>query len=193
MSARSPRRRVGVVVAIGALAVPVAVAPGAHAASHRMTVAGLGSKALRAGRSRRVPHIAAIQRPKDHTAVLAGSSPATAATVPAGTPAGTRRPLPAAVPGWADHDAAVGRVTPSQTIPVSLTLGWRDQAALSRLIGDVTNPSSSSYGQYLTPAAFRDRFSPTSQTVAAVTGYLASTGLTVDGVSRNAAGVRYWP
>jgi subtilase family serine protease len=150
-----------------------------------MTVAGVGSRPLTGGRSRRVPHISAILRPRDHTVVLAGSAPARATSVPAGTPAGTRRPLPAAVPGWADHDAAVGRITPSQTVPISLTLGWRDQAELTRLIAAVTDPSSSSYGRYLTPATFRARFAPSSQTVAAVTGYLASTGLTVDGVSRN--------
>ncbi|WP_210493531.1 S53 family peptidase [Patulibacter sp. SYSU D01012] len=181
-------RRAGIaLVAVSALAVPAAAVPAAHAAPivAKATRSRAGWRTVRTARVRRTPRIAGVVRLQRPTTVGKGLAAAPAGTVPAGTPAGPRRPLETAAPGWARPDHAVGQVRPAQTIPVSLTLGWRDAPALARLIAAVTDPASSSYGQYLTPAEFRRRFAPTDATVAQVAGYLRAQGLTVDAVSRN--------
>jgi subtilase family serine protease len=68
---------------------------------------------------------------------------------------------------------------------VTLSLPLRNQAALTSLIAGLTNPSSPNYHQFLTPASFASQFSPTSDTVNAVTGWASSAGLTVTSVSSN--------
>ncbi|WP_157260828.1 S53 family peptidase [Patulibacter minatonensis] len=167
---RSGRTARAAVLATGAVVVPALLVPSAGAASTAV---------------RRVDHIAGVQRAADRTAVEPSSSPAAARAVPSGTPSGARRSLRAARPDWASSGAALGRVDRSQTVPVRLTLAWRDPDGLAALNRDVSDPASSSYGKYLTPSAFRDRFAPTAATVQKVAAALRARGLTVDGVSRN--------
>jgi subtilase family serine protease len=71
----------------------------------------------------------------------------------------------------------LGHTPPATRLEVSAVLPLRDRAAINQLIES---------RQILTPAAVRERFSPTGATVRAVTGYLASQGfsnLTVSGNS----------
>ena len=71
--------------------------------------------------------------------------------------------------------------------PLRLTIGLAPQnrAGLDSLIRAQATPGSSSYGRYLTPAAFASRFGASSATASAVTGYLKSAGMTHVSESRN--------
>jgi subtilase family serine protease len=91
---------------------------------------------------------------------LAGSEPAVR---PAGSPA-------AATPANA-------------TIEFEASLRLRDPAGAVALERAVSDPSSASYRQYLTPAAWERRFSPTQTSVNAVTAWLSSQGIAVEGVT----------
>jgi subtilase family serine protease len=88
--------------------------------------------------------------------------------------------VPTLVQGATDLGAAA-----QQPLAVTLSLPLRNQAGLTSLIAGLTNPSSPTYHQFLTPASFASQFSPTSDTVNAVTGWASSAGLTVTSVSSN--------
>ncbi|HEX4245918.1 MAG TPA: protease pro-enzyme activation domain-containing protein, partial [Acidimicrobiales bacterium] len=107
-------------------------------------------------------------------AVGASGTPAVAATTPV---PGT---APTLVQGAADLGAAT-----VQPLTVTLSLPLRNQAGLTSLIAGLTNPSSPNYHQFLTPSAFASRFSPTNDTVNAVTAWASSAGLTTTSVSSN--------
>jgi subtilase family serine protease len=85
-------------------------------------------------------------------------------------PAAAAAPTVGAVPGAA-------RISFEVNLPPSDASG---AAALARAVSD---PSSSSYRQYLTPAQWEARFSPSSATVSIVEKYLRYEGFHVGGVS----------
>jgi subtilase family serine protease len=66
----------------------------------------------------------------------------------------------------------------SRTAEVHVFLG-RDQAGLQALDEQVSDPNSSSYGQFLSPAQVADQFGATAQETAAVASWLQSEGLHV--------------
>ncbi|MEA2278481.1 MAG: hypothetical protein QOC78_3441 [Solirubrobacteraceae bacterium] len=104
------------------------------------------------------------------------------ALAPAAQAAGSapaRTTLTDSAPTWAKPDTQVGSVanTDSRTFWVYLRL--RDSQALDQTIAAVSDPSSSSYGEYLTPQQFDSRFAPTSADVAAVRGWLRGAGFAV--------------
>jgi subtilase family serine protease len=66
---------------------------------------------------------------------------------------------------------------------VSVALRWRNEHELNSLDRAVSDPSSASYGNYLSTEEFRSRFSPTAARVATVRRYLRSQGLQVGRVS----------
>ena len=104
-----------------------------------------------------------------------------------GTPA-VAAPPPVPVPGTGPtlvQGATDLGVATAQPLTVTLSLPLRNQTGLTGLIAGLTNPSSPNYHQFLTPAAFASQFSPTSDTVNAVTGWAWSAGLTVTSVSSN--------
>ena len=107
----------------------------------------------------------------------------------AGTPAvAAPTPVPTLVPGTAPtlvQGATDQGAATAQPMTVTLSLPLRNQAGLTSLIAGLTNPSSPNYHQFLTPSAFASQFSPTSDTVNAVTGWASSAGLTVTSVSSN--------
>lgn len=102
-----------------------------------------------------------------------------------GSPAGAApTPIPGTAPTLVQWATDLGPATgPASSVTLSLPL--RNQAGLTSLIAGLTNPSSPNYHQYLTPASFASQFSPTSDTVNAVTGWASSAGLTVTSVSSN--------
>lgn len=102
-----------------------------------------------------------------------------------GNPAGAApTPIPGTAPTLVQGATDLGPAT-GQSSSVTLSLPLRNQAALTSLIAGLTNPSSPNYHQFLTPASFASQFSPTSDTVNAVTGWASSAGLTVTSVSSN--------
>ena len=70
------------------------------------------------------------------------------------------------------------------TVNFSVVLGWRHGDQLTALDSAVSNPSSSSYAHYASPAQFRHRFSPTPAAVTEVKRFLRSHGFRVGAVSK---------
>jgi kumamolisin len=63
---------------------------------------------------------------------------------------------------------------PRQTMELSLSLPLRDEAGLKRLIGQISDPASPSFRQYLSVAAFTARFGPTPADYNALLAFVAA-------------------
>ena len=89
--------------------------------------------------------------------------------------------LPAALPSAVD----AGPSPSSQRLSLTFTLAQTpaQTAALDKFLADVTNASSPSYHQWLTPQQFAKSYGATSDQLAVATAWLQSQGLTVDAVS----------
>jgi len=114
------------------------------------------------------------------TLVALGVSPAVADSGPPLVPVDNAQPAlsGAAVTGTADA---------GDSIAITVHLRNRNQAALTKLIGELSDPSSASYGKYLTAAQFTAEFGPASSSVSKVEDFLKDSGLTVTGVAPNSA------
>jgi subtilase family serine protease len=88
--------------------------------------------------------------------------------------------LHGSAPGWAKKGNFLGAADPAGTVGFRVYLGWNDEAGAEALAKSVSDPSSSSYGRYLTPSDFRKRFAPTQAQVGAVQSWLRSQGFKVD-------------
>ena len=91
--------------------------------------------------------------------------------------------VPDTAPAWATPANTAG--TPSSTDKVSIRValqlrsaGSAESAALA-----VSDPSSRSYGAYLTPAQFNARYAPSDASVARVKSFLTTSGLAVTGLA----------
>ncbi len=76
-------------------------------------------------------------------------------------------------------------MSPETRVAVQVQLRLRDQAGADTLALSVSTPGSPEYRRYLSAEEFRDRFSPTEATVAKVSAWLTSQGLTVTSVPAN--------
>ncbi|MGH2910524.1 MAG: S53 family peptidase, partial [Solirubrobacteraceae bacterium] len=88
----------------------------------------------------------------------------------------TAAPAAAAAP-------TAGAVPGGTQVSFEVNLPPTDPAGAAALAKAVADPSSSSYHQYLTPAQWEARFSPSTATVSQVEKYLHGEGFQVDGVS----------
>jgi subtilase family serine protease len=90
--------------------------------------------------------------------------------------------LPGSAPALAPSPAA--QATPAAT-PIEFAVGLElgDPAGAVALQRAVSDPAEPSYRQYLTPAQWEKRFSPTQGTVKSVSAWLQSQGIAVEGVS----------
>lgn len=77
-----------------------------------------------------------------------------------------------------DRATDLGPAPSSQAITVRVGLPIRNRAALEAYVKEINDPSSSLYGQSLTPAQFSATYGATSAQVAAVSNYLKSAGFT---------------
>jgi subtilase family serine protease len=111
-------------------------------------------------------------------ALSVAAVPATAA--PQAQPAAQRHGLPDSLPHWLGQATSKGDVADATQLHFDVLLNLRDQAGADSLVQQLTTPGSSSYGAWLTPQQFRDRFAPTADQIDAVTGWLTQQGLTVD-------------
>ncbi|MGA7922239.1 MAG: S53 family serine peptidase [Candidatus Acidiferrales bacterium] len=80
---------------------------------------------------------------------------------------------------------SIGRLPATQTMRLVLVLPLRNQAELGDFLGDLYDPSSSSYRQFLTVEEFTSRFGPTQEDYDAVIRFAEANGLSVVGTSRN--------
>jgi subtilase family serine protease len=88
--------------------------------------------------------------------------------------------LHGSAPTWANSKNYVGAANSSDTIGFRVYLGWNNPSAVEALAQAVSDPHSSSYGQYLTPAQFRQQFAPSQAQVGAVQSWLKSQGFSVE-------------
>jgi subtilase family serine protease len=105
-------------------------------------------------------------------AVIAMAGPALAA------PQG-RHPLHGSTPRWLHQARDLGATSSSQQVNFGLLLGMRDEAGAVATLQAISDPSSASYGQWLSSAAFNSRYAPASSDVAAVQNWLRSQGFQV--------------
>jgi subtilase family serine protease len=86
-------------------------------------------------------------------------------------------------PRWATPSQRAGDVRGGQRISVNVYLAWRgDAEAYARALSD---PSSPSYGAYLSPAQFRARFAATDAQVRGVVRWLRGHGLSIGEIPAN--------
>ena len=76
-----------------------------------------------------------------------------------------------------------GQQNPATPLTLTIGLAAHDSTALDALIVAASDPTSPSYGHYLTPAQYMARFAPTNAEVQAARDWASGAGLTVDGVS----------
>ncbi len=110
-------------------------------------------------------------------ALLASFLQGTAAATPA------RAVIAAATPSWASPSHVNGTPASNQRVQIRIGLQLRGGGAAQNVADRVSNPASSDYGKYLTPAAFRAQYSPSAASVNRVKSFLASAGITVTGVA----------
>jgi subtilase family serine protease len=82
-------------------------------------------------------------------------------------------------PSWADAKHLVKAADPAGAVSFRVYLGWRNAADAEALARAVSDPRSASYGDYLTPAEFRNRFAPAESQVADVRSWLSRQGFSI--------------
>lgn len=96
----------------------------------------------------------------------------------AAPPDGT--PLAGSIPAWANSKNLTGPADANGTVGFRVYLGWNNASMAESLARSVSDPRSSSYGKYVTPAQFRQQFAPSQAQVGAVQNWLRSQGFTID-------------
>ncbi len=93
----------------------------------------------------------------------------------------------------ATHDGSarsIGPLSTTQTLNLVIALPLRNQDQLDQLLGNLYDPSSPSYRQFLTVEQFTEQFGPTQQDYDAVVNFAKANGLTVVGTSPNRVNVQ---
>jgi kumamolisin len=83
------------------------------------------------------------------------------------------------------NSAKTGEVASDKKVPVTISLTPRNQKGLDAFIAKVGDKKSAQYKHYLTVNQFAARYGATSATIAKVTKYLRSQGLTTQKVTAN--------
>lgn len=99
--------------------------------------------------------------------------------------ASARSVLAGSAPSWANAKNYAGAASASDTIGFRIYLGWNNESAVEAYAKAVSDPHSSSYRQYLTPAQFRQQFAPSQAQVGAVQSWLHSQGFSVEYTPQN--------
>ncbi|WP_338695902.1 S53 family peptidase [Streptomyces sp. Q6] len=86
-------------------------------------------------------------------------------------------------PLWATGTADQGSTANGSTVRARVYLAGRDAKGLAAYAKAVSDPSSASYGKYLSAQETQDRFGASKEQIAEVTAWLTSSGLTVTGTS----------
>jgi subtilase family serine protease len=110
---------------------------------------------------------------------LAAALPAAAADGPSA--------IPQSHPQWATPSSKVADPAASSSITFRVYLRTRDEAGAEALASNVSDPASSSYAHYLSPAQVKAQFAPTASQVGSVSGWLGSSGFAIDTVPSNNA------
>lgn len=95
--------------------------------------------------------------------------------------------LPTSLPSLPGTAKLLGAAVPTTPARALISLRHRNAAQLQSFIAKVSDPSSASYGRYLTPAQFTARYAPSAATVQAVEAFVRDSGLQVQAVPSNRA------
>jgi subtilase family serine protease len=90
-----------------------------------------------------------------------------------------RHPLDGSMPKWLHQARDMGTSASTQRMNFGVLLGMRDQAGAAATLQAISDPSSSSYGKWLTNAEFDARYAPAKSSVTAVQGWLRSEGFQI--------------
>jgi subtilase family serine protease len=124
-----------------------------------------------------------MQSPRSTCAVVATAIVVLGiAAAPASAARPARTPLRGSTPRWAQPGRDRGDAASSRPVTVTVWLPLRDADSADTLVQQLSDPASATYGQYLSPDAARERFSPSDADVAAVKKFLAGAGLSVGDV-----------
>ncbi|SNX57985.1 physarolisin II [Streptomyces sp. TLI_55] len=122
---------------------------------------------------------------------MAATLPMIAGALALGIPAAhasdspARDPLAGTKPAWATAKADKGAAADSSRVSARVYLAGKDAVGLAEYAKSVSDPSSASYGKYLSAGQAQSRFGATKAQVAAVKSWLASAGLKVTGVTQH--------
>jgi subtilase family serine protease len=97
----------------------------------------------------------------------------------------SRSVLHGSAPAWANAKNYAGAASSTDTVGFRVYLGWNNEAAVQALAQAISDPRSSSYRQYLTPAQFRQQFAPSQSQIGAVQSWLRSQGFSVEYTPQN--------
>src|SRR5579859_927409 len=107
--------------------------------------------------------------------------------IPATAGAASSASLPNSHPSWATPANKVASTALDSQIQFSVYLKMRDQAGAEAAATAASDPASSSYGHYLSPAQVRAQYAATDTTVQSVQHCLSSAGFTVGATASNNA------
>ncbi len=85
---------------------------------------------------------------------------------------------PGNVAAWVKSATLIGPAPAARSVTIAVHLGLSNAAALKTLAENVSNPSSKSYGRYLTTAEFGQQFAPAAAEWNAVKALLENAGMT---------------
>jgi subtilase family serine protease len=118
-------------------------------------------------------------------AACAGTLTIAGLAVTASAQTAGRAELSGTHPAWAVPAREVASAGTGSPVTAQVYLTGRDPAGLAAYATSVSDPGSRSYRRFLTPAAERQRFGPTTAQVSAVTGWLTGAGLRVTAVTQH--------
>jgi len=115
------------------------------------------------------------------TACLVAGVTAAAVTAVAQTASATPQPhaVPDSVPKWTAQAHTLGNAASSQQVNFGVVLKLHNAPDALATLQRISDPDSSSYGQWLTNQQFNARYAPSSSDVAAVRNWLTAQGFTL--------------
>ena len=90
-----------------------------------------------------------------------------------------RHPLTGSTPKWLSHARDMGTTVTTDPVNFGILLGMRDKSGALATLKAVSDPSSASYGHYLTNKQFDATYAPAKSSVTAVQNWLRDQGFTV--------------
>ncbi|HZY48122.1 MAG TPA: protease pro-enzyme activation domain-containing protein, partial [Candidatus Bathyarchaeia archaeon] len=96
-----------------------------------------------------------------------------------------RATLNGSAPSWANSNNYQGPADVTSYVGFRVYLGWNNPSQVEALAQAVSDPTSSSYGRYLTPQQFRAQFAPSQSQIGAVQSWLKDQGFSVEYTPEN--------
>jgi subtilase family serine protease len=122
-------------------------------------------------------------RARRTTAVLAvlvsTSAMGTVALTAQADAASTRQLLPGTAPTWLDSATKTSDTNSNEDVSFGVLLNLRNQSDAEATLADISDPSSPSYGDWMTNAEFNAAYAPSATSVSAVQQWLTGEGFSV--------------